>query len=105
MAEQPGKRRGRPRKALHDAEAVAASEGAPVAGGGHGQAGESHAGPTCWTDVEARLLAIEAEHGLLGRIVVPFDQFPGVYVRPSFGCPVERGDRFTVLTCKGTWES
>jgi len=45
---------------------------------------------------------IEAEHGLLGRITVPFDDFPAVYHRPSFGCPVVRGDRFSVLACDGT---
>lgn len=39
---------------------------------------------------------------MFGRITVPFDQFPAVYVRPSFGCPVARGDKFTVLLCTGT---
>lgn len=42
---------------------------------------------------------------MFGRVVVPFSQFPAVYTRPHFGCPVELGDRFKVLTCKGTWES
>ncbi len=38
---------------------------------------------------------------MFGRITVPFDQFPDVYVRPFFGCPVIRGDRFEVLLCTG----
>lgn len=39
---------------------------------------------------------------MFGRITVPFDHFPAVYTRPSFGCPVVRGDRFVVLLCTGT---
>lgn len=46
-------------------------------------------------------MKVEREHGLIGRVTVPFDA-PDVYVRPHFGCPVVRGDQFTVLLCSGT---
>ncbi len=39
---------------------------------------------------------------MFGRVTVPFDVFPAVHVRHSFGCPVVRGDLFTVLLCDGT---
>lgn len=42
---------------------------------------------------------------MFGRVVVPFDQFPAVYVRLGFGCPVEQGGEFKVLTCSGKWVS
>jgi hypothetical protein len=45
-------------------------------------------------------LRIEAEHGLIGRITVPFAA-PEEYHRPDFGCPVVRGDHFTVQCCDG----
>lgn len=39
---------------------------------------------------------------MFGRITVPFDAHPEVYVRPHYGCPVVTGPKFTVLLCTGT---
>jgi hypothetical protein len=36
-----------------------------------------------------------------GRVTVPFEPHPELYVRAEFGCPVVTGERFTVLTCDG----
>ena len=43
----------------------------------------------------SRFLGIEAEHGHIGRISVPFDA-PGEYQRLNFGCPVIRA---TISPC------
>src|SRR3546814_18752363 len=84
MAEQSGKRRGRPRKAVVEPEVAAPSEGAPDQRAGDGPDRPSHAGPANWAEVTPILLKIEAEHGLIGRISIPFTG-PALYVRPSFG--------------------
>src|SRR3546814_9806719 len=72
MAEQSGKRRGRPRKAVVEPEVAAPSEGAPDQRAGDGPDRPSHAGPANWAEVTPILLKIEAEHGLIGRISIPF---------------------------------
>src|SRR3546814_8401650 len=82
MAEQSGKRRGRPRKAVVEPEVAAPSEGAPDQRAGDGPDRPSHAGPANWAEVTPILLKIEAEHGLIGRISIPFTG-PALYVRPS----------------------
>ena len=41
-----------------------------------------------------------AKHGLIGKITIPFHG-PSLYETPEFGCPVVRGDKFTVLLCSG----
>lgn len=37
---------------------------------------------------------------MFARVTVPFDA-PTLYIRPSFGAAVVKGDRFTVLLCTG----
>src|SRR3546814_11802788 len=100
MAEQSGKRRGRPRKAVVEPEVAAPSEGAPDQRAGDGPDRPSHAGPANWAEVTPILLKIEAEHGLIGRISIPFTG-PALYVRPSFGAKVVPGAEFTVLCFSG----
>ena len=41
-----------------------------------------------------------AKHGLIGKVSIPFHG-PSLYVTPAFGCPVVRGDSFSVLLCTG----
>src|SRR3546814_17073583 len=67
---------------------------------GDGADSPSHAGPASWAEVAPILLKIEAEHGLIGRITIPFTG-PALYVRPSFGAKVVPGAEFTVLCCSG----
>lgn len=41
---------------------------------------------------------------MIGRVVVPFDTFPAVHVRPHYGAPVVKGDTFSALLCSGVWK-
>ena len=101
MAEQSGKGRRGPRKALAQLKAAAESAWASLVGGSNGEVGSGIAGAAAWRKVEPILLKIEAEHGMLGRVIVPFHGAPDTFVRASYGCPVVAGDHFTVVTCSG----
>lgn len=103
MADQPGKRRGRPRKVVPDAEvpverAVAPQDGhaeRPVRAEADGRRED----PRGWAQVLARLSEIE---GVVTGIEVPFDEFPALYETPHYGAPVRRGETFVVTLADGT---
>jgi hypothetical protein len=101
MAKQPGKGPRGPREVVADAKDAAEGAGAPVVSAGDGPSGKSDAGRATWAGVQAILLRVEAEHGIFARVTVPFDA-PKLYIRPSFGAAVEKGEKFTVLLCSGT---
>src|SRR3546814_17097249 len=100
MAKQPRKGSRGPREAVAEPEAAAPSEGAPDQRAGDGADSPSHAGPATWAEVAPIILKSEAEHGLIGRITIPFTG-PALYVRPSFGAQVVPGQEFPGLVFSG----
>ena len=100
MADQPGKRRGRPRKVVSDAELPASSEGAsPSVDGGRQDYPETHFdGPRDWAEAVALLSRVE---GIVTRITVPFEA-PALHETPHYGAPVVRGSEFAIYMADGT---
>jgi hypothetical protein len=103
MADQPGKRRGRPRKVVPDAERPVESQGSPASVDGNGPSDSEKVarreGPADWSGALERLSRIS---GVVTGISVPFDVFPELYETPHYGAPVRRGESFAVTLADGT---
>src|SRR3954462_1848299 len=106
MVKVPGKRRGRPRKVVPDAEGVRESTSAPVVADRVGEDGRGHpedaCGPSDWPGLCSVLSGIECLVRPLTvcRITVPFEcqeTWTGIYS----GAPVDRGN-WKVLLNNGT---
>src|SRR5579875_3650862 len=107
MAEIPGKRRGRPRKAVADAEISGTGGATPAVCDGDGEASgrdaAAKAGPSDWQSLHGLLSGLEClvAPKLVCLAWVDFDAHP-VWHGSRCGVPIERGE-WKVLLNDGTY--